>query len=42
MSCMTVVAKMAMDGVASLQCRDGARRVFTDQVGVAFTKVEAP
>ena len=28
--------------VASLPCRDGARRVFTDQADIACTKREAP
>ena len=28
--------------LAPLQCRDGARRVFTDQAGVACAKREAP
>ena len=28
--------------LASLQCRDGARRVFTDQADIASTKREAP
>ena len=28
--------------LASLQCRDGARRVFTGQADIACTKREAP
>ena len=28
--------------LAPLQCRDGARRVFTDQADIARTKREAP
>ena len=34
---------LGTEALASLQCRDGARRVvFTDQAGIAFTKREAP
>ena len=36
-SCMGVVVPSH-----PLQCRDGARRVFTDQADIARTKREAP
>ena len=32
----------SIDPLASLQCRDGTRRVFTEQVDIARTKREAP
>ena len=31
-------SRMTIKTLASLQCRDGARRVFTDQVDIASTK----
>ena len=34
-------SRMNID-LASLQCRDGARRVFTDEADIACTESEAP
>ena len=35
-------SRMTTEALASLQCRDGARRVFTDQADIANTKRAAP
>ena len=34
--------RVNLETLTSLLCRDGARRVFTDQTGIACTKREAP